>query len=290
MEKVISKYLDDVEAAIEKSLVKLGESTLSDAMRYTTKLGGKRIRPLLTLAAADIYGDYRNALDSAVAIEMIHTMSLIHDDLPAMDNDDYRRGKLTNHKVFGEAQAVLAGDSLTVYAFEVIADSPTLSDKAKVDAMRILADYSGLNGMMGGQSLDILHENKLTDSKDFEILKEIHFKKTTKLFQAALLMGAVASGANGTVKIKLEEFGAKVGLAFQVQDDILDETSTFEATGKATKKDALKGKLTYPKVFGLERSKEMRDVYLKEALDIIRDTDRLGELRDIAVFMVARDK
>lgn len=290
MEKVISKYLDEIEAAIERSLVKLGESTLADAMRYTTRLGGKRIRPLLTLAAADIYGDYRNTLDCAVAIEMIHTMSLIHDDLPAMDNDDYRRGKLTNHKVFGEAQAVLAGDSHTVYAFEVIADSPTLSDKAKVACTKILAAYSGIDGMMGGQSLDIIHENKLIESKDFEILKEIHFKKTTKLFQAALLMGAVANGANNGAKHVLEQFGAKVGLAFQVQDDILDETSTFEATGKATKKDALKGKLTYPKVFGLERSKEMRDEYLTEALGIIKDTDRLGELRDIAIFMVVRDK
>jgi len=290
MEKVISKYLDDVEAAIDKSLVKLGESTLADAMRYTTRLGGKRIRPLLTLAAADIYGDHKNALDCAVAIEMIHTMSLIHDDLPAMDNDDYRRGKLTNHKVFGEAQAVLAGDSLTVYAFEVIANSPALSDKAKIDVMKILADYSGLNGMMGGQSLDIIHENKLTDAKDFEILKTIHFMKTTKLFQAGLLMGAVANGAGNGAKHTLEQFGAKVGLAFQVQDDILDETSTFEATGKATQKDALKGKLTYPKVFGLERSKEMRDEYLTEALGIIKDTDRLGELRDIAIYMVVRDK
>lgn len=290
MDKVISKYLNEVEAAIEASLTKLGSSTLADAMRYTTSLGGKRIRPILTLAAADIYGDYKSAMDCAVAIEMIHTMSLIHDDLPAMDNDDYRRGKLTNHKVFGEAQAVLAGDSLTVYAFEVIADSQALSDKAKVGCMKILADYSGIGGMMGGQSLDIIHENKLAESKDFEILKEIHFKKTTKLFQAALLMGAVANGADNTAKHALEEFGAKVGLAFQVQDDILDETSTFEATGKATKKDALKGKLTYPKVFGLERSRQMRDEYLREALGIIRDADRLGELHDIAIFMVERDK
>ncbi len=290
METIASKYLSDVEASLDNRLANLGDSVLADAMRYTAKLGGKRIRPLLTLSAANIFGEHHNAIDSAIAIELIHTMSLIHDDLPAMDNDDYRRGKLTNHKVFGEAQAVLAGDSLTVYAFELIANSVLLSDKAKIESIRVLANYSGLGGMMGGQSLDVLNENKLSEPEDFELLKEIHYKKTTKLFQASLLLGAVANGATPLQKKSLEEFGAKVGLAFQIQDDILDETSTFEATGKATKKDKLKGKLTYPKVFGLDKSKKMKNDYLMEGLDIIKEFDRLGELKNIAIYMVTREK
>lgn len=290
METIASKYLSDVETSLDNGLNNLGDSVLADAMRYTTRLGGKRIRPLLTLSAANIFGEYKNAMDSAVAIELMHTMSLIHDDLPAMDNDDYRRGKLTNHKVFGEAQAVLAGDSLTVYAFELIANSGLLSDKAKIESIRVLANYSGIEGMMGGQSLDVLNENKLSDPKDFELLKGIHYKKTTKLFQVSLLLGAIANGATALQRKNLEEFGTKIGLAFQIQDDILDETSTFEATGKATQKDGLKGKLTYPKVFGLDKSKKMKNDYLREGLDMIKELDRLGELREIAIYMVTREK
>jgi len=258
------------------------------AMRYSVFAGGKRLRPILTLLAAEACsGTYEQALPAACAVEMIHTYSLIHDDLPAMDDDDLRRGKPTSHKVFGEAAAILAGDALLTMAFETIARGAA---KKRVAAALVeeLARAAGSSGMVGGQVMDLAGERAVPDA---EFLQKTHLLKTAALMRASLSLGAISSEA-GKKKVKaLGAFGEKLGLAFQIVDDIMDVESSPDQLGKAVHKDGRMGKMTYPGVFGIERSKSEAEKATAEALRCLENFDGdVRNLKDAAVYMLARKK
>jgi len=225
------------------------------AMRYSVFAGGKRLRPLLSLFTAKALGmDYKKALPFACALEMIHTYSLIHDDLPAMDNDDFRRGKLTSHKKFGEAIAILAGDALLNRAFEIMIENSLKNRgnyKNALNAIYEIANASGINGMISGQVMDIISENKNITKKAIGFL---HSHKTGALIKASVVSIAKLFGADKKLLNLLNDFGIKIGLAFQIVDDILDEIGEEKKLGKKLKKDREKGKATYPKIYGLKKS------------------------------------
>jgi geranylgeranyl diphosphate synthase type II len=230
-------------------------TTLHKAMRYSIFAGGKRLRPALVLAAAEAVGGSReDAAPAACAVEMIHTYSLIHDDLPAMDDDDLRRGRPTCHKVYGDAMAILAGDGLLTYAFEVLATSSRTACIPGI--VRAIARGSGTQGMVGGQVLDIEGEGK---PATLESVSAIHRWKTAALINACCEAGALAGGANQTEYEYLTTYGKNIGLAFQIVDDILDITASPEALGKTPGKDAQAGKATYPAVMGLEKARAEAD-------------------------------
>jgi len=236
--------------------------TLHKAMRYSLFAGGKRLRPALVLASAEAVGGSReDAAPAACAVEMIHTYSLIHDDLPAMDDDDLRRGRPTCHKVFGEAMAILAGDALLTCAFEVLATTPRA--KAIAGMVRALACGVGTRGMVGGQVLDLEGEGK---PATLDSVRAIHAWKTAALIAACCEAGALAGGASREECEHLGEYGRKIGLAFQVVDDILDVTSSPEELGKTPGKDARTGKATYPAVMGLAKARQEADRLMKQAL------------------------
>ena len=223
---------------------------LGEACRYSLEAGGKRVRPALCLLACEsVGGPAEAALPGALALEFVHTYSLIHDDLPAMDDDDLRRGRPTSHKVFGEGHAILAGDALLTEAFAVLAAAP-LEPVRRAEALRLLAEGAGWRGMAGGQALDL--EGEKLDSYGLEHLQRIHRLKTGALLQASVEIGAVLGGAAPEQRLALRAYGASLGLAFQIQDDILDATATEAQLGKRTGKDAGKGKITYPSLLGLE--------------------------------------
>ncbi len=227
---------------------------LAEAMRYSLRAGGKRLRPALCLASCEaVGGDPALALGPAAALELIHTYSLIHDDLPCMDDDDLRRGRPTNHKVYGEAMAVLAGDGLLTRAFGVLAGCE-LPDGARIEAVRILADASGARGMVGGQALDLAAER--SEVVDLPTLQYIHTHKTGALIGASCRLGGIAGGASLAQVEELGRYGEKIGLAFQIVDDLLDETADSAQLGKASHKDRERGKATYPGLLGLEESRE----------------------------------
>ena len=222
---------------------------IHEAMRYSVFAGGKRIRPVLVLESCRACGgDTSKAADAACAIECIHTYSLIHDDLPAMDDDDLRRGRPTSHKVFGEAVAILAGDALLTFAFEILSSG---QDAKSARLAGELATASGTSGMIGGQVLDI---SEPPDSEKAARVRSIHMMKTAALLRCACRMGAISAGASEEKLDALSVYGSNLGLAFQVADDLLDVTSTPEKLGKATQKDIAAGKLTYPGVFGIDES------------------------------------
>jgi geranylgeranyl diphosphate synthase type II len=229
--------------------------TIHRAMRYSLFAGGKRIRPILCIEAArTVAGDAGGAVTAACALELIHTYSLIHDDLPALDNDDYRRGKLTNHKVFGEAMAILAGDALLTLAFQVLAELPAGDDR-KTRLIAELATASGsAGGMIGGQVADLEGEGKPPDAR---LLETIHRAKTGALLRASLRLGAIYAGASGDEYAALSRYGERIGLAFQIVDDVLDVEESSEALGKTAGKDAAQHKITFPAVYGLETSRRM---------------------------------
>ena len=256
-------------------------SRLTEAMVYSVMNGGKRLRPILMYMIADIFGaDYSKIEDIAVALEYVHSYSLVHDDLPAMDDDMYRRGKLTTHKKFDEATAILAGDALLTQAFYIISASENIADTNKVSIIKTLSDYSGINGMVGGQYIDIESEGK---NISFETLKYIHEYKTGKLIKAAIELPLIALDINGKHKEILLKYSELIGLSFQIKDDILDIEGEFENTGKQSS-DEKNDKTTYPKLFGLEKTKEILEEYTKEAKLIIQDNfqnaDILIELAD----------
>src|SRR5580658_3496181 len=260
------QYLKERAALIEAALAQCVEESggpagqLFDAMRYSLMAGGKRLRPVLATAACEaVGGEIEAAMGLACAIEMIHTYSLIHDDLPCMDDDDLRRGRPTNHKVFGEAIATLAGDGLLTDAFKVLARSATSSCKALpaqavLDTVAELADAAGSAGMVGGQVIDLLGEGR---SLDLAELEHLHSKKTGALFVAAVCGGARLGGATADQMSSLREYAQALGLAFQVIDDLLDVEASTEAMGKRTNKDEGRGKATYPSLIGVERSREL---------------------------------
>ncbi len=227
---------------------------LIESMKYSLFAGGKRLRPILALASYDLFGkDFREVLPYACALEMIHTYSLIHDDLPAMDNDDYRRGKLTNHKVYGEGIAILAGDGLLNYSFEIMLDH-ALKQKNMypyIRSIKEIGNSAGIHGMIGGQVVDLDSENKQVNE---ETLKYIHLNKTAALITAPLKIGAIIGGANEDDIKAMEEVGLNLGLAFQIKDDILDVVGDKNKLGKNTGSDIEKHKATYPSLFGLENS------------------------------------
>src|SRR3982750_1328540 len=227
--------------------------TIHRAMRYSLFAGGKRIRPILCVEAATTIADeVSGVVAAACSLELIHTYSLIHDDLPALDNDDYRRGKLTNHKVFGDAMAILAGDSLLTLAFQVLSELPVDGER-KSRLIAELATASGtVGGMIGGQVADLEGEGKPPDA---QLLETIHRAKTGALLRASLRLGAIYAGADAAQYAALSCYGEHVGLAFQIVDDILDIEESSEALGKTAGKDAAQHKITFPAVYGLEKSR-----------------------------------
>jgi geranylgeranyl diphosphate synthase type II len=261
--------------------------TIHRAMRYSLFAGGKRIRPILCIEAARTVSDTPDgAIAAACALELIHTYSLIHDDLPALDNDDYRRGKLTNHKVFGEAMAILAGDSLLTLAFQVLAQLPAGGD-CKARLILELSTASGtVGGMIGGQVADLEGEGKPPDA---QLLETIHRAKTGALLRASLRLGAIYAGATDPQYAALSCYGEHVGLAFQIVDDILDVEESSEALGKTAGKDAAQQKITFPAVYGLETSRRMAGEECARAHQVLEPFgERAGRLHELADLIVHR--
>lgn len=278
-EEFLKAYLQDRQKIVEEALERYlpGENNIpSDiykAVRYSVFNGGKRIRPILCLAAADaIGGDLGVTIPIACALELIHTYSLIHDDLPAMDNDDFRRGKPTCHKVFGEDIAILAGDALLTEAFVLLSrtEKVRLSAEKRLAVIQEIAQAAGIDGMVGGQALDVLSEKFASDEK---ILREIHRRKTGALIAAAVKSGAIISNAPKEKIQALAEYGINVGLAFQIADDILNVEGDRELMGKETGSDAARGKLTYPSLMGMEKAKEKLAKYIDAAEISLSDFD-----------------
>jgi len=278
-----------VEAALDRWVPGEDENpgTIHRAMRYSLFAGGKRVRPLLAMAAAEAVSDAPSGIEScACALEMIHTYSLIHDDLPALDNDDLRRGRPTCHKVFGDAMAILAGDALLTLAFEVLAKLDAGAER-RVELVRELAMASGtVGGMIGGQVNDIEGEGKHPTAR---LLESIHRAKTGALLRASVRMGAIYAGADAQQLRALSGFGEHVGLAFQIVDDILDVEQSSEALGKTAGKDAAQNKITFPAVYGIERSREMaEEERLAAHLALQPFDERAQRLRELADLVVRR--
>lgn len=277
----------DEKLILNLDLVTLGD--LRESMGYSLKNGGKRIRPTLLIATYEAFSldlDIAEVMPYAVALEYIHTYSLIHDDLPAMDNDDYRRGKLTSHKVFGEANAILAGDALLNTAFEIMAiNLGVIAEKNKkngkklknhIKAMNIITKASGANGMIQGQILDMKYENnELKDNVNLEVLQNIHKHKTGDLIKASIMAGITLSSDNINIdkKNNVEKLSEYLGVAFQIQDDILDCTSTFEKLGKPINSDIKNKKTTYVSLFGIDEAKNVYNEYKEKIIYLINKLD-----------------
>jgi len=265
---------------------------LITAMRYSLFAGGKRLRPILCIAGAEAVGGVgSDVLPVACALEMIHTYSLIHDDLPMMDDDDLRRGKPTNHKVFGEPIALLAGDGLLTEAFSFMT-SQALSERVPpqtlLQAIRLIAWAAGHEGMVGGQAVDIQWEGK---AADLEVVRFMHTHKTGAMITASVSSGAILAGANEFQLKAITSYGEKIGLAFQISDDILDIEGDSETMGKRVGADEEKGKMTYPAVLGLDPSKSIQGELVQGAIDELREFDRRAEpLRRIARYIIERKK
>jgi geranylgeranyl diphosphate synthase type II len=290
-QKYVSKRREAVNSFLRDYLTeKNGDSCcprkLSKSMGYSLMAGGKRIRPLLAIASYEAAGgSSKNIIPVAASLELIHTYSLIHDDLPAMDNDDFRRNKPTNHKVFGEAIAILSGDALLTDAFGVISKTRTRPDII-VNIIRELTGACGNEGMVGGQSADILYEDRKINKKD---LLYIHTHKTGALIRASVRIGAMMAEAPRAILRSLSIYGEKIGLAFQIADDILDVTGNQKELGKTTGADATRGKNTYPYIYGLEQSKTIADNIISESLKEIKKFDRKADpLREIAKYIIKR--
>lgn len=288
----IETYLRARARLIEGELARLvplpegPDGRLIEAMRYSLLAGGKRLRPILALAACEAVGGGRaQAIALACALEMIHTYSLIHDDLPCMDDDDLRRGKPTNHKVFGEALATLAGDGLLTEAFLVLARAPA-PPAVLVEVLAEVAAAAGSGGMVGGQALDILCEGQAITLEQLEYL---HGRKTGALFLAAIRGGARLGGASPAQLAALSDYGRALGLAFQVIDDILDVEASTEQMGKRTHKDGDHHKVTYPSLLGVAKSRAFARKLLRQGLRALERFDQRAQpLRELAVFVVER--
>ncbi|MFH1350501.1 MAG: polyprenyl synthetase family protein [Pseudomonadota bacterium] len=262
------------------------------AMKYSLFAGGKRLRPILCLAGAQaVGGEDRQVLPVACALELIHTYSLIHDDLPVMDNDDLRRGKPTSHKVFGEAVALLAGDGLLTEAFHIMAtmDLPEgIEPRALLKVIGLIAQAAGYQGMVGGQVVDIQSEGK---EVDLSLVDFIHAYKTGTLIAASVVSGAILGGGDAQQVEAIGSYGKQTGLAFQIADDILNIEGDSQKLGKAVGSDAEKGKMTYPAAMGLERSKEIQRDLITQALESLSSFDhRADPLRNIARYIIERKR
>ena len=274
---------------LELKKVPAYDETLENSMEYSLMAGGKRLRPVLLMAAADAVGkDGSNFLTTGCAIEMIHTYSLIHDDLPAMDNDDYRRGKPTNHRVFGDGIAVLAGDALLTLAFEVMLRQQGATPETLVAVVSEMSRAAGPYGMVGGQVLDLEGEGRYLD---MAALRKIHMGKTGALFCAAIRSGAILAGANEAELAALTLYAERFGLAFQITDDILDVIGDEAAIGKPVGSDARNEKATYVTLTSLEEAQKLAEAAVSEAVEALRIFDeRAAFLRELALFLLRREK
>ncbi len=284
--RVISLHSREEEA--NTSAAPEGEAKVIEAMRYSALAGGKRLRPFLTVESAKLFGVNPDAaLMTAAAIEFVHTYSLVHDDLPAMDNDDFRRGKPSCHKQFGEAAAILAGDALLTYAFEVLSNPRVHPDaNVRCELIRSVARASGVRGMVGGQMMDLdaEHQNLSID----EVIR-LQRLKTGELFAVSCEAGGILGKAPETMRARLQRYAHDMGLAFQITDDLLDVEGTRTETGKGVKKDAAAGKATLVSVLGLERAREQAQTLTEQAIDHLNSFDeRADKLRALAKFVVAR--
>ena len=276
---MLREYLEDKKKIVEGNLKELlgnyenkYPEKLAEAMEYAVMNGGKRIRPILMYMVCDLFEknnckSYDKIKEIAAALEFIHCYSLVHDDLPAMDNDDYRRGKLTVHKKYNEAIGILVGDVLLTEAFGIIANSKSLGDKNKIEIISKLSEYAGFFGMVGGQFVDMESENKKVE---IDTLKYIHAHKTGKLLTAAIELPMIALDIESEKREKMVEYSKLLGIAFQIKDDILDIEGNFEEIGKKSN-DVENEKTTYPSIFGLDESKRLLQEYLEKARKIISD-------------------
>ena len=290
----LKEKTDFFETELKKELEELSyPETIAKGMEYAILNGGKRLRPFLLFATLELLNeDINKGIKSAIALEMIHSYSLVHDDLPALDNDDYRRGKLTTHKVFGEAEGILIGDSLLTYAFYVLSQKnlELLSSEQIVNIISKTSEYAGINGMIGGQMIDIQSENKKID---LETLKYIHSHKTGKLIKLPIEIACIIANVEKDKREVLEEYADLIGIAFQVKDDILDVEGTFEELGKPVGSDVDLHKATYPSILGMEESKKILNDIVEKAKEIIKN--KFGEekgkiLISLADFIRDRNK
>lgn len=292
MSETIEQYIEAGKQTIEQKMEQYvtGDipENLYQSMAYSLFAGGKRLRPILLFASFQSYGDQiEKTYRTATALEMIHTYSLVHDDLPAMDDDDYRRGMLTNHKKFDEATAILAGDGLLTSSFEIVNNDPLLSDTEKVYVTKYLAHASGPEGMVAGQVLDIEGEAK---QLTLEQLEQVHLLKTGKLISFAVDVGAYLAGATEEQRNYLIDFSRYLGLVFQVQDDILDVIGDSEKLGKPVGSDLENEKSTYPSLLGLEGAREKMKEYEQKALEALEQSGAKGEyLKQLLVYFGDRD-
>ena len=282
------------ETELKKELQELSyPETIAKGMEYAVLNGGKRLRPFLLFVTLELLNeDINKGVKSAIALEMIHSYSLVHDDLPALDNDDYRRGKLTTHKVFGEAEGILIGDSLLTHAFYVLSQKnlELLSSEQIVNIISKTSEYAGINGMIGGQMIDIQSEDKKID---LETLKYIHSHKTGKLIRLPIEIACIIANLEKEKREVLEEYADLIGIAFQVKDDILDVEGTFEDLGKPVGSDVDLHKATYPSILGMEESKKILNDTVEKAKEIIKN--KFGEekgknLISLADFIKNRNK
>lgn len=290
LEELEAKILN-VNQALHKYLEEKDnpQATIYKAMDYSLHAGGKRIRPVLMLASAELLGaESEKVMPFACAMEMIHTYSLIHDDLPCMDDDDLRRGKPTNHKVYGEAIAVLAGDGLLNLAYETILKQSQVSPNMTLAAMSVIAESAGIEGMIGGQVIDLESEGKTVDAIT---LMTMHLHKTAALIMASAKVGALLGGGGREDLIAVEEFSRYLGIAFQIKDDILDVSGTEETLGKTIGSDSENEKSTFVAIYGLEASEKMLADYTEKAIESL---SRFGEkaefLINLSKFLLDRDR
>ena len=281
IEKIIGDYLPIEEGK---------QQIIFEAMNYSILAGGKRLRPMIMMETAKLFNNFnQDVRPFMAAMEMIHTYSLVHDDLPAMDNDDYRRGRLTTHKKFGHAMGILAGDALLNYAYEVCSEAILYAeDMAKAArAFNILSKRSGAYGMVGGQTVDVM----LTDTEiDKETLDFIYKKKTSALLEASMSIGAVLAGANEEQLALVEKMGNKLGLAFQIQDDVLDVVGDSEVIGKPVLSDEKNNKTTYVTIYGVEKCKEISKELMEEAIGILEYLGDNEFLKELFKSLINREK
>ncbi|RHW31677.1 polyprenyl synthetase family protein [Oceanobacillus profundus] len=289
----LSEYITKCKAMIENEFDRYlrnlnMHSRLKESMLYSLEAGGKRLRPILMIASYEAYGQQiKKVLSAATALEMIHTYSLVHDDLPAMDDDDYRRGKPTNHKMFDEATAILAGDALLTFSFELIANDPLLTAEEKVSLIQMLASCSGPTGMVGGQILDMEAENRPISIEEME---RIHALKTGELVRSAILSGAMLGKATEEQLEHLTTFAYYLGLIFQVQDDILDVTGDEEKLGKPVGSDEDNQKSTYPKLLGIKGAMKQKEAYVEKAKEALQKAGAANSvLMDLTDYFSNRD-
>jgi len=292
IDEKLNQFIKEQQLQIDKELVKGIQQlqipmSLSESMIYSLEAGGKRIRPMLIQAVLNDFGQtHPDAITVGTAVEMIHTYSLIHDDLPSMDNDDFRRGKPTNHKVYGEAVAILAGDALLTYSFGVLARMESVEADSKIRLISLLSETAGAEGMVGGQVMDLEGESKQLSLSELE---QVHIHKTGALMRFSIEAGAILAGLSRSETAILRNFAYHVGLAFQIQDDILDITGTTEQLGKTAGKDIVSEKSTYPALLTLSGAKEKLAMHHAEAISALESLPLKDDmLRRFADYIVSR--